>query len=674
MSALHRTRPSVVEYPVRIVPEMGAVDRIVRAILAFGMGLGPFLPRLGSGRGFLAQVAAFGTTLEPLDHAALLARTRSLRPSLRHALRPSLRFVPRIGSARDAALAEGFAMIREQAARQLGQRPYDVQMLAAFTILQGHVAEMATGEGKSLTATLAAGTLALAGTPVHVMTVNNYLAERDFQKFSPLFQALGLRVGAVLEGQTPDQRRAAYACDVVYGTAKEMIFDHLRDRITLRHRPGNLSRKLDRLLAFGEVRADSGLVMRGLPAALVDEADSVLLDQAGTPFILSGSAKQAGGLAPEVLMQAMALAHSLRAGLDFVPVPRRRIVELTDHGLQTLTGQTDVAEGPIKIAAIRTHAVTQALNALHIFERDRDYLLADGKVQIIDESTGRVMPDRTWSDGLHQMVEIKEGVALTAIFDTTARITLQKFFQRYQRLGGMTGTARSAARELWQVYDLQVRRIPTRLPVQRRMDPFVLLPDLAAKWRAVADLVRDLHRAGHPVLVGTKTVAASDQLSAALADLPHQVLNAHVVQAEAAIIAEAGVAGRVTVATNMAGRGTDILLSDTARALGGLHVILTELHDSRRIDLQLYGRAGRQGDPGRVMRFISLEDDLILRRGRVVRALAQASLRFNRPRFGVAILRWCQWSEDLRQARGRTDLLRREVQRDRELAISGRSE
>jgi preprotein translocase subunit SecA len=300
--------------------------------------------------------------------------------------------------------------------------------------------------------------------------------------------------------------------------------------------------------------------------------------------------------------------------------------------------------------------------------------VSDGKVQIIDETTGRVMPDRTWSDGLHQMVEIKESVPLTGIFETTARITLQKFFQRYQRLGGMTGTARSAARELWQVYDLHVRPIPTRLPSQRRMDPFRLLADRATKWQAVAEVARDLHHKGHPVLIGTKTVAASDQVSKALGDLPHQVLNAHVAPDEAAIIAKAGTEGRVTVATNMAGRGTDILLTEATRASGGLHVILTELHDSRRIDLQLYGRSGRQGDPGRVMRFLSLEDDLLVRRGPVLRRLADTSLRFNWPGLGVAVLRWCQWREDVRQANGRTELMRREEQRDRQLAISGRSE
>lgn len=666
MSVKGRIRPAVLEYPVRAVEDSTAVDRWSRAVLARFVGLGPWISLPGAGRGFLTQVTTFGAAMDSLDDAALRDRTRAMRPALRRALRQ--------GSGDRAALAEGLALIREQAARLLGQRPFDVQILAALTILRGRIAEMATGEGKSLAAALAAGTLALAGTPVHVMTVNDYLAERDFQHFRPLFQALGLRVGVVLEGQTPDLRRAAYACDVVYGTAKEIVFDHLRDRLILRQRPGNLARKLDRLLSFSQPRTDQDLIMRGLPAAIVDEADSVLLDQAGTPFILSGAVQMAGSLAPEVLHQAMALAGALRSGVDYLPVPQLRVVELTDAGRRKLAAETAGADGPITVPAIRAHAVTQALNALHVFERDRDYLVSEGKVQIIDETTGRVMPDRTWSDGLHQMVEIKEGLPLTGIFETTARITLQKFFQRYQRLGGMTGTARSAARELWQVYGLHVRPIPTRLPAQRRMDPFILLPDRAAKWQAVADLARDLQQKGHPVLIGTKTVAASDQVSIALGDLPHQVLNAHVAAAEAAIIAGAGIEGRVTVATNMAGRGTDILLTGTARALGGLHVVLTELHDSRRIDLQLYGRAGRQGDPGRILRFLSLEDDLLARSGPVLRRLAHAALRFGRPGIGVAVLLWCQWREDMRQARGRTDLMRREEQRDRQLAISGRSE
>ena len=661
-----RTLPVVLEYPMKPAPEMGAFDHWSRAVLARVVAFGPWLHFPSYGRGFLRKVAAFSAPLVGIEDEALLAQIIALRPALRRCVRqraPDL-----------TTLAACFALICELTSRSLGQRPYEVQLLAALGILQGHIAEMATGEGKSLSATIAAGTLALAGTPVHVMTVNDYLAERDFHHFSPLFHKMGLRIGVVLEGQTADQRRAAYACDVVYGTAKEIVFDHLRDRMILRQRSGNLAHKLARVLKIAGSRDASALIMRGMPAAIVDEADSVLLDQAGTPFLLSGTAKVAGGLAPDVLHKAMDLACNLRAGVDFAPVRGLRIMELTDAGRIALDGAMADAKGPIGVSPIRTHAVTQALNALHIFERDRDYLVAEGKVQIIDETTGRVMPDRTWSDGLHQMVEIKEGVALTQIFETTARITLQKFFQRYQRVGGMTGTARSAARELWQVYGLHVRPIPTRLPSQRRVDRFVLFPDQATKWRAVADLVGDLQRQGHPVLVGTKTVAASAQVSLALRDVPHQVLNAYVVREEAAIIAQAGTSARVTVATNMAGRGTDILLSDAARASGGLHVILTDLHDSRRIDLQLYGRCGRQGDPGRVIRFVSLEDDLLKQQRKFVRSLAHMSLRLRRPELGVAILRWCQWREDLRQAQSRTDLIRREEQRDRQLAISGRSE
>lgn len=661
------TQFPVVEYPQRSEPETQPLDQIARAVLARIVAVELHLrPRLRQ-PAFIARAGQYVAELSKLSDEELKVRLNLIKPALRQALRRQ-----RLSA---AILANTFALMREIAKRTLGQSPYDVQLIAAYTMLTGQIAEMATGEGKSLSAMLAAGVLALGGTPVHVMTVNDYLAERDFERFSPFFKALGLSVGVVIEGQTPDVRRKAYACHVVYGTAKEIVFDYLRDRTTLRVRPGNLARKVDRILsASGVGPTTAPLVMRGLPAAIIDEADSVLLDQAGTPFILSGGDVHSSGLAPKVLVEAMALAMRLNADQDYLKIARLRLVELTDSGRQRLHEMTEGATDAIGVPAIREHAVCQALNAVYVFQRDRDYMVEDGKICIVDESTGRLMPDRTWSDGLHQMVELKEGVELTRMFETTARITLQKFFQRYMRLGGMTGTARSSAREIWEVYGLKIRPVPARQPDQRIWSKPLLLPTQAEKWGAIASLVRQLKNEGHPVLIGTKTVAASQHVSSALGDMQHVLLNASNAAEEAKIIAEAGEAGRVTVATNMAGRGTDILLTDAARASGGLHVILTELHDSRRVDLQLCGRCGRQGDPGRVIKIFSLQDDLLARRGKVLNWLATSSYRLGLPFIGVAILLLCQWREDVRQARGRTSLVKQEQQRDMQLAISGYAE
>jgi preprotein translocase subunit SecA len=657
--------PAICVYPERVQPEISEFDRIARSVLAYVAPVLAQLPPVHSRAAIVRVTESAGVDLVALSDAALREHLRGLRPILSRALRRT--------RPKRKTVALAFAAIRECADRTLKQRPFDVQILAAWAMLNGTIAEMRTGEGKSLTATLAAGTLALGGVSVHVMTVNDYLAQRDYDSFAPLYHALGLTVGLVLEGQTPDQRRRAYACDVVHCTAKEIVFDYLRDRGSLRTHPGNLARKVDRILV-GEGAPTSGLVMRGLTAAIIDEADSVLIDQACTPFILSGGVTHPGGLAPDILRRAMLAARDLTLGRDFRVLARHRIAELTDAGRDVLAQTLSQAQGPLSVAAIREHAATQALNALHVFERDRDYLIEADKIKIIDESTGRVMGDRTWSEGLHQMVELKEDVPLTHLFETIARITLQKFFRRYIRLGGMTGTARSAARELWDVYGMRVRRIPTRLPDQRIWDKAEVHATLAEKWAAITGHVQQLQARGAPILIGAKTVGGSQDVSDALREAAHQVLNAHNHAEEAAIIAQAGLAGRVTVATNMAGRGTDIKLTPEAKAAGGLHVLLTELHDSRRVDLQLSGRCGRQGDPGRVMHVLSLQDDILARRGAAMRAAARWTHRAGWPRITLALLRHCQSREDARQAKVRVDLLIRERQRDVQLAISGYTE
>jgi preprotein translocase subunit SecA len=657
--------PAVFVYPERAQPEVAEFDRIARSVLAYAAPILAYLLPVHRRAAIVRDTEAAGVGLATLSDAELRLHFRKMRPAVSRALRQA--------RPNRKVVALAFAAIRECADRTLKQRPFDVQILAAWAMLNGTIAEMRTGEGKSLTATLAAGTLALGGVSVHLITVNDYLAQRDYDSFAPLYHALGLTVGLVLEGQTPDQRRRAYACDVVHCTAKEIVFDYLRDRATLRARPGNLARKVDRILA-GDGAPASGLVMRGLTAAIIDEADSVLIDQACTPFILSGGITHPGGLDPAILRMAMLAARNLTLGRDFRVLARHRIVELTNAGRDVLAETLAEAQGPLSVAAIREHAATQALNALHVFERDRDYLIEAEKIKIIDESTGRVMGDRTWSEGLHQMVELKEEVPLTHLFETIARITLQKFFRRYIRLGGMTGTARSAARELWDVYGMRVRRIPTRLPDQRIWEAAEVHATSVLKWAAITGCVQALQARGVPMLIGAKTVGGSQEVSQALDGMAHQVLNAHNHAEEAAIIALAGTAGKVTVATNMAGRGTDIKLTPEARAAGGLHVLLTELHDSRRVDLQLSGRCGRQGDPGRVIHVLSLQDDIMSRRGAAMRAVAFWSHRAGLLRITLALFRHCQAREDARQAKTRVDLLTRERQRDVQLAISGYTE
>lgn len=657
--------PAVFVYPERAQPEVTEFDRIARSVLAYAAPILAHVLPVRRSAAIVRNTEAAGVGLATLSDAELRLHFCKMRPAVSRALRNS-RLNRRV-------VALVFAAIRECADRTLKQRPFDVQILAAWAMLNGTIAEMRTGEGKSLTATLAAGALALGGVSVHVITVNDYLAQRDYDSFAPLYHALGLTVGLVLEGQTPDQRRRAYSCDVVYCTAKEIVFDYLRDRGTLRARPGNLARKVDRILA-GDGAPAGGPVMRGLMAAIIDEADSVLIDQACTPFILSGGITHPGGLDPEILRMAMVAARNLTLGRDFRVLARHRIAELTDAGRDVLSETLAEVQGPLSVAAIREHAATQALNALHVFERDRDYLIEAEKIKIIDESTGRVMEDRTWSEGLHQMVELKEEVPMTHLFETTARITLQKFFRRYIRLGGMTGTARSAARELWDVYGMRVSRIPTRLPDQRLWEAVEIYATSALKLAEITRCVQGLQARGVPVLIGAKTVGGSQEVSKALDGMAHQVLNAHNHVEEAAIIALAGAAGTVTVATNMGGRGTDIKLAPEARAAGGLHVLLTELHDSRRVDLQLSGRCGRQGDPGRVIHILSLQDDIMARRGGAIRAVALWSHRVGFSCITMALFRHCQAREEARQAQTRVDLLTRERQRDVQLAISGYTE
>ena len=562
---------------------------------------------------------------------------------------------------RQELITRVFALVREAADRTIGLRHYDVQMIGGAILLDGAVAEMETGEGKTLTATLAASAAALAGWPVHIVTVNDYLARRDAEWMGPIYRALGLSVGLVVHGLKPEERRAAYACDVTYVTNKDIAFDYLRDRITLSGHPSRLQLQLERL--GGSDARVRRLLLRGLVYAIVDEADSVLVDEARTPLIISG----AGDDAPErrLYETTLEVAAALTAPRDFALGRPDRPIELTTAGRERIAELATPHGGLWTGRHRREELIRQGLTALYQMERDKHYLVRDGRVQIIDEFTGRIMADRAWEQGLHQLVEVKEHCELTNRREPLARISYQRFFRRYLRLAGMTGTANEVSRELWAVYRLPVIRVPTNRPLNRQPLPPNVYATEDEKWAAIVRRIAEVHTQGRPILVGTRSVGASEHLSLLLnrAHLPHVVLNARQDGDEAEIVAKAGEPGRVTVATNMAGRGTDIRLAEGVAKIGGLHVIATEFHEAGRIDRQLFGRCGRQGDPGTHEAFASLEDE-VLRHAKWAEWLGAKPLR----------VRLAQRTAERLYSRMRRDLLRYDEHMDNALAFSGRGE
>lgn len=521
----------------------------------------------------------------------------------RHAadLRARLRRCGPVGANRPAALA----LLREAARRSLGRRPYDVQLLAAALLLQGRMVEMSTGEGKSLTALLTAAIAALSGWPAHVVTVNDYLAARDAEEGRPLFHRLGLTVGAIVHEVAREDRAAVYACDVVYASNKEIAFDHLRDRLALGAAPDPLRDRIDRLR-----RTTDAPVMRGLHFCIVDEADSVLIDEARTPLILSATTDPDAERAKAEA--SFALADLLQEGRDFKLDLGERHLDLTPAGRARLA-QLAGSDPEWQNSARRDGAAERALRARHLFQRGDHYVVQDGKVVIVDEYTGRLQPERSWSNGLHQLVEWKEGVAVTGERQTLARTTYQRFFGSYLRLSGMSGTVREVAAEVSVVYGLRSVAVPTRLPSRLSRLGTRITARAEDKIALIQRRAEELARSGRPVLIGTRTVAAADALSAALrqAGVPHVTLSATSPEDEAAVVAAAGTPGRITVATNMAGRGVHIDLADDVAKAGGLHVILTQRHDSARIDRQLEGRSARQGQPGSTEAVLALDDDLL---------------------------------------------------------------
>jgi preprotein translocase subunit SecA len=504
-----------------------------------------------------------------------------------------------------------------------------------------------------------------------VITVNDYLAQRDAETLGPVYDALGLSVGVIISGMEPDARRQAYACDVTYCTNKEVAFDYLKDRIALEGHPSRRSLKLE-VLAGGASR-ESRVIHRGLHFAIVDEADSVLIDEARTPLIISGNQHDTAEEA--IYRTAVEAAGELERGVHFTIDEQERDVELATAGREfleeRLAEETGIWRGPRR----REQLVRQALSALHLFHRDQHYLVREDKIQIIDEYTGRVMGDRSWEHGLHQMIEVKEQVTLTGRQDSLARISYQRFFRRYHRLAGMTGTAREVAAELWNAYRLAVVTIPTNRPCVRASLGERVFRTTEEKWEAIVARIIELHDQGRPILVGTRSVAASEHLSRLLDEevIPHTVLNARQDEQEAEIVARAGDIGRITVATNMAGRGTDIALAPGVEKTGGLHVLATERHDAGRIDRQLFGRCARQGDRGTCEAIVSLEDELcVVHGGWLAERAAGLSGSLVVQWVGRMALANAQQRAGRLHARIRRDLWKMDTQLDAMLAFSGR--
>ncbi len=557
------------------------------------------------------KIAALEPSMKALNDDALRAKTDEFRARLA------------AGAALDSLLPEAFAVVREASIRFLKMRPYDCQMIGGIVLHQGKIAEMKTGEGKTLVATAPAYLNALTGKGVHVVTVNDYLAQRDADWMRPLYSGLGVSVGVILSGHRPEkEKRAAYASDITYGTNNEFGFDYLRD---------NMKYSFD------------DMVQRGHVFGIVDEVDSILIDEARTPLIISGEAQ--GSL--DLYAISDAVIPSLRSAIDFVIDEKAKAVTLTEDGMQRVESKLglDNLYDPANMEI--NHHIHQSLRAHHLYRRDGEYVVRDGKVIIVDEFTGRLMTGRRWSDGLHQAVEAKEKVNVERESQVYATITFQNLFRMYGRLSGMTGTAATEAAEFANIYNLDTVVIPTNQAVARTDRDDIIFRTMTEKFEAVTNEIVDCHGRGQPVLVGTTSVEKSELLSRELGKkgVPHEVLNAKNHHREALIVANAGRKGAVTISTNMAGRGTDIKLggnpealarlenptaptselaslieryestckaeADVVRGVGGLHILGTERHESRRVDNQLRGRSGRQGDPGSSRFYLSLEDDLL---------------------------------------------------------------
>ena len=542
------------------------------------------------------RIEALGPEMEALSDEELRGKTKEFKERLEN------------GETLDDILPEAYAVVREAASRVLGMKHYRVQIVGGIILHQGRIAEMRTGEGKTLVATLPSYLNALEGKGVHVVTVNDYLAKRDAEWMGQVHEFLGLTVGVVLNSMDNDERRAAYECDITYVTNNELGFDYLRDNMVI---------------------YKEQLVQRGLNYALIDEVDSVLIDEARTPLIISGQSEKStklyeacdilarqlerGEASGEFTKMNAIMGEDIEETGDFIVNEKEKNINLTEDGVKKVEKFFHIENLADSENLEIQHNIILALRAHNLMFRDKDYVVKDDEVLIVDEFTGRIMPGRRYSDGLHQAIEAKEHVKVKRESKTLATITFQNLFNKYAKKSGMTGTALTEEKEFREIYGMDVIEIPTNLPVQRKDLEDAVYKTQKEKFRAVCDAIEEAHAKHQPVLVGTITIDNSELLSGMLKrrGIKHNVLNAKFHELEAEIVAQAGQAGAVTIATNMAGRGTDIKLDDVARAAGGLKIIGTERHESRRIDNQLRGRSGRQGDPGESRFYISLEDDLM---------------------------------------------------------------
>lgn len=527
-------------------------------------------------RGIVEQINALEPSMVNLTDDKLTGYTQKFRERLAQ------------GATMEEILPEAFAVVRETSRRVLGMRHFDVQLIGGICLHEGRIAEMRTGEGKTLVATTAVYLNALAGKGVHMVTVNDYLARRDSEWMGKLYRYLGLSVGLIAHNMDFPERKAAYAADVTFGTNNEFGFDYLRDNMVL---------------------SESQMVQRHLHYAIVDEVDSILIDEARTPLIISGPGTKS---TDNYRVMAEAVRH-LKEGEDYTVDEKAKTVAPTDSAVPKIEKIVGISNlyAPENIEL--SHCFTAALRAKALMHRDRDYVVKGDEIIIVDEFTGRLMEGRRYSDGLHQAIEAKEGVKIQRESQTLASITFQNYFRMYDKLAGMTGTAKTEENEFLKIYKLPVIVIPTNKPIRRVDEPDVIYKTKAGKYRAVGQAVKEIHETGQPVLIGTTSIVQSEEMSHVLKKngIPHVVLNAKFHEKEAEIVANAGQKGAVTIATNMAGRGTDIKLGEGVEELGGLYIIGTERHESRRIDNQLRGRSGRQGDPGASKFFLSLEDDLM---------------------------------------------------------------
>jgi preprotein translocase subunit SecA len=563
---------------------------------------GPVKGRLAQWAELVPVVASFEPELQALTDAELRKRSLSIRYRAKSRV-PLTELMP-----------ESYALVREAGVRTIGQRHFDVQILGGIALHHRSVAEMQTGEGKTLTATLPLYLAALTGHGVHLATVNDYLAQRDAEWMGPIYRMLGLTVGVVLTPMNTAQRREAYSCDITYGTAKEFGFDFLRDRLLLRRTSEGQSDLMAHMLGHQSDATGDKPVQRPPHFALVDEADSVLIDEARTPLIISAMPTEDDKAEAELYRWTSSAVKEFVEEEHYTYDHEKKTAELTAAGRRLLRNlpRTPALQstGMLRLYDF----VERGLRAERAFLLDRHYVVRKGEIVIVDEFTGRMSEGRKWRDGLHQAIEAKEGVDVTIDTGHAARVTIQDYFLRYPHLAGMTGTAMTSAREMHKIYRLRVIPIPTNRPPIRVRQPDRIFGTADSKYEAIVEEVRRIHAEGRPVLIGTRSIDKSEQLSSlmAAAGIPHDVLNARQIEAEAEIIAHAGERGHVTVSTNMAGRGTDIRLGPGVAEIGGLYVILTEMHDAARIDRQLAGRCGRQGDPGTYCLFLALDDDILL--------------------------------------------------------------